>query len=475
MWAAAALMQRDSPQPTITVEGFCGWMQNAANHEKAHLLTPRHVRGLQSIKEHLLAPLDSNLLSSDTFARVINTTQHVQSHGQEACAINRLREVHGLPRMLSYKNGAAVRERRSHNDTEASRKRVAPATAVASSGAKRNGGEVARHTSRALHTAHRTASAATPALQPTPAVYEQDAVVATAAGEGSEDPFWLAVVSQRTSSDRKNIPVLWLERDARFSARGEIFWCGQHGIVGTAYVTCQLREYWKPKQIGGWTPDSAFICSHDEVQLVLAHLRAATTGSTVTSNTSAGTDSAELATKRRRHDLTDQRGQVAGLPCPLCAAGCGKMMGHVGPHRRDRGTSKRIRHNETETRSRNRVAATGVNSSGAKKNADGCKQPCPLCVAGCGKKTGHQGPHRLKPHSNTAESNGSTARSGIKRSYSTTSNSTTCNSRENLQEKQSTSNAVNACTPSRTPRSTAGKARRIFDPSYLGPAGQTRC
>ena len=467
-------MERDQPavhhtpldqQPTITVEGFHSWVQNSANHERVQLLSARHVSGIKSVKEHRLAPLHSNLLSSDTFARVVHTAHHGRSHGHEACAINRLREVHGLPRMSAHKIGGAAREHHNQNDTEANRKRVAPATAVASSGAKRNGGKGARRTSRPLLTAHRAASAAPPTLQPKPAVYEQDAVVATAAGEGSEDPFWLAVVSQRTSSDRTNIPVLWLERDARFSGRGEIFWCGQHGVVGTAYVTCQVREYWKPKQIGGWTQDSAFVCSHDEVQLVLAHLGAAAAGSANTSSTSQGAGSAERATKRRRGDLNDE-------PCPLCVAGCGKQKGHVGPHRLDRCTNATASNgNKADARSRKRVApATAVDSGAAKKNADAGKRPCPLCVAGCGKKIGHQGPHRLKHRSNATESNGSSGRGGIKRSYSSTSSN-----RGRQHQKQSTSNAVKVCSPSRSSRSTAGKARRIFDPSDLEPAGQTRC
>lgn len=401
-----------APVPTITVGGFRAWVEDAANRRKAQQLKPCHRSGLDRVKNLSLAPLLANMLSSETFVRVARSPHFVDSHGHETCALNQLREVHGLPRLSASQCRAqkqqprrppTQRQQQETTDVDVSTVPIRKqAIALASGNAKQNAGRVA---TRPVLTAHRTVSAPTPVLQPTPVAYEQDAVLAFASGEGSEDPFWLAVVSQRTSTARANIPVLWLERDARFSARGEIFWCGQHGKVGTAYVACQVRQYWKPKQIGGWSKDSAFVCSPEEVQLVRAHLKAAAAKSVdtdVAGDTSPGAGSVEPSAKRRRRDINDQSEQVSDQACPRCVANCGKKIGHSGPHRR-------------------KSSADAAGANGNDKE-------------------------RISP----------------KNQHAATSTAS----------RSATSSAEKMGTRSRSGRCTAGIARRIFDPSFLGAAGQ---
>lgn len=395
--------------PRITVEEFQAWVENDANHDKARQLTPRHRNGLHSVKKWLLAPLSNNLLSSDTFVRVVNSSQHLRSHGDEAAAINKLREVHGLTRMSAVKSRATA----------------ATAAAAASTGATRDS-DTTEHAVPCDHGKNdRTVSATRPLLQSKPNVYEQDAVVAIPAGEGSEDPFWLAAVSERTKSSRKKIPILWLERDARFSARGEIFWCGQYGTIETSHVVCQVRKHWKPKHIAGWTEDSAFVCSYEEVQLVRTHLAASV-------------------------------GKWGG------ASGAGK-----GSGKRTSKESAALHEGSASKRHK---------QCPSKQTKQDCNQPCPLCVAGCGKKLGHPGPHRRKPCADSTTGKGSNSTNAHRLSHagSTISNQGTKHLANRSSGSGSNSNAsvhrIRGPT-SRSKRSTAGVARRIFDPSYLGPEG----
>lgn len=463
-----------APVPVITVEGFRTWVQDAANCDKARLLTPRHCNGLESVKKRSLAPLRANLLSSETFVRVARSPQCLLSHGHETVAINQLREVHGLPRM-SATGCRAQKQQPSRSQHQQRQQETAdagvstivcrkePLPTVNGSSIEHNAENVGRVANLPGRTAHCTVSA--PFLQSTPAEYERDAVLATAAGEGSEDPFWLAVVTRRTSADRRNIPVLWLERDARFSAGGEIFWCGQHGHVGTAYVACQVRQYWKPKQIGGWSKDSAFVCSREEVQLVRAHLSAAAAKSAdvsdichITAEAPPVEGSADPPAKRRRRDLSDETKQVSDQPCPLCVANCGKKVGHCGAHRllKDRNGAAAGNGNS------NRQSQLDVLGRCAKvlQVAD---SPCPRRVANCGKKLGHCGPHRPKPCAGAAGGKGSAKERSTPRSQHEPRSTTSWSA---------TSNGETICTTTRSGRSTAGIARRIFDPSHLGPEGQ---
>jgi superfamily II DNA helicase RecQ len=62
-------------------------------------LTPKHVRCLTSIVRHQLLRPDENLLSASAFEHLVQTQRNQTSHGQEAAAVNILREIFGLARM----------------------------------------------------------------------------------------------------------------------------------------------------------------------------------------------------------------------------------------------------------------------------------------------------------------------------------------------------------------------------------------
>ena len=93
------------------------------------------------------------------------------------------------------------------------------------------------------------------------------------AGEGSNDPFWLALVAATCSAVDGTIPISWLERDARYEGR-HVFWLGKKGSLGAEFAACQVRRRWAPQTHVGWGADSAFICTPDEVQLVQKSLAA---------------------------------------------------------------------------------------------------------------------------------------------------------------------------------------------------------
>ena len=103
--------------------------------------------------------------------------------------------------------------------------------------------------------------------------YQRGAVIAMRAGEGSNDPFWLALVTATCSAVDGTIPISWLERDARYEGR-HVFWLGKKGSLGAEFAACQVRRRWAPQTHVGWGADSAFICTPDEVQLVQKSLAA---------------------------------------------------------------------------------------------------------------------------------------------------------------------------------------------------------
>ena len=108
--------------------------------------------------------------------------------------------------------------------------------------------------------------------------YQRGAVIAMRAGEGSNDPFWLALVTATCSAVDGTIPISWLERDARYEGR-HVFWLGKKGSLGAEFAACQVRRRWAPQTHVGWGADSAFICTPDEVQLVVESLAAQEQGS----------------------------------------------------------------------------------------------------------------------------------------------------------------------------------------------------
>ena len=235
----------------------------AASSEGA--LTLKHRRGLKSLQVHRLLPPEADLLSDRSFILVCNSQRDAASHGEERAALNQLREINGLARLGS---------------SGCKRKTPTPG-AGAGSGA---GAHILERS--ACHARERPAADEKAREESRPAKrqrrgansYSKGAVVATAAGEGSEDPFWLAVILAGKDAGvnaGNDIPIRWLERDARYSdTPGEVFWSGKDGVVGADYIVCQVRDHWVPKQIAGWTlADSAFLCSCSEVQMVSKRLR----------------------------------------------------------------------------------------------------------------------------------------------------------------------------------------------------------
>ena len=66
---------------------------------------------LSILRDEQLLPASANLLSPAAFVEVAKSQRHQMSHGEETAAVNRLREVFGLPRMTgggSYDGASSV-------------------------------------------------------------------------------------------------------------------------------------------------------------------------------------------------------------------------------------------------------------------------------------------------------------------------------------------------------------------------------
>jgi hypothetical protein len=282
-----------------------------------------------------------------------------------------------------------------------------------------------------------------PALWPKPKVYEKDAVIATAAGEGSEDPFWLGVVSKRApASPGHDIKIRWLERDARFSQRGEIFWCGKHGDVSSDFVVCQLREHWKPKQIAGWTEDSAFVCSYEEVQLVRAHLEIETVAD-------AGRVAAENENESESESESDNESASTG--------------------RQKTGQSAATTAKSSTTSSSSGGSKRGRNGSGLSTGGRGGRGGGRGGRGGGrGSKGGGRGGRGGSRGGGRGGGRGGRGGSGANDTLPCVSNTPPTGA-----DGGNGNGNGNGKEPGRSKRATAGVARRVFDPSFLGPRGLT--
>ena len=430
--------------------GLQAWLEDPANSEKVRRLTVRHRRGLDSIRTHLLAPVRADMLASDTFLRVIGTPRNIRSHGQEAAALNQLREVHGLARISKTRIGHQERQEQPVQEPPTKRRCSHKTPPVTAAGAGTDGRPAAPDATATAADADALAPpplAPAPALWPKPKVYEKDAVIATAAGEGSEDPFWLGVVSKRApASPGHDIKIRWLERDARFSQRGEIFWCGKHGDVSSDFVVCQLREHWKPKQIAGWTEDSAFVCSYEEVQLVRAHLEIETVADAGRVAAENENESESESESESDNESASTGRQKTGQSAATTAKSSTSSSSSGG------GGSKRGRNGSG-------LSTGGRGGRGGGRGGRG---------GGRGSKGGGRGGRGGSRGGGRGGGRGGRGGSGANDTLPCVSNTPPTGA-----DGGNGNGNGNGKEPGRSKRATAGVARRVFDPSFLGPRGLT--
>jgi hypothetical protein len=87
--------------------------QQQQQQQSGRQLTPKHVRSLTSIVRHQLLGPEENLLSASAFEHLVLTRRNQTSHGEEAAAVNRLREICGLARMRAgpgWRGSRSVRQ-----------------------------------------------------------------------------------------------------------------------------------------------------------------------------------------------------------------------------------------------------------------------------------------------------------------------------------------------------------------------------
>ena len=124
----AVAVAREPQQPiepaaareTIALRDLDAWC--AVHPDTAALLTDKHFRGLLAVTTHGLLPPEADLLADDSFVAVSKSQRNVLSHGEERAALNRLREINGLPRLGSlggrsqYSGGSAKKKKKDKDE-----------------------------------------------------------------------------------------------------------------------------------------------------------------------------------------------------------------------------------------------------------------------------------------------------------------------------------------------------------------------
>ena len=94
-----ALLLRDLPEFLSGMQGGCVVHPQAAADRTARLLSRKHIQGLVTITRMGLLEGSEDVLADTSFGNLIRTERHRKSHGEEAAALQKLREAFGLPRL----------------------------------------------------------------------------------------------------------------------------------------------------------------------------------------------------------------------------------------------------------------------------------------------------------------------------------------------------------------------------------------